>query len=436
MIQIQELTDRSTKIAVVGLGYVGLPLAVLLAKKFSVIGLDINKEKIAELKNNIDRTGEVGTEGLKSTDMEFTDNPDRLVDAKFIIVAVPTPVDEYNQPDLILVRKASEMIGKYLQKGSIVVYESTVYPGVTEEMALPILEKVSGLKSPADFAVGYSPERVNPGDKEHTIDRIIKVVSAQTPEALDVVDQVYASITSAGTFRAASIKVAEAAKVIENTQRDLNIALMNELALIFGKMDISVYDVLAAAGTKWNFLKFQPGLVGGHCIGVDPYYLTYKAQGLGHHPEVILSGRRINDAMGRYVAREIIKQAARLAKPLDELKVGILGFTFKENVPDVRNSRVIDLVKEFNQFDITPLIHEPFGLPSEVKHEYGVDLSDYTALVGSDVLVLAVSHDEFKNKGAATLLGELARPGALIADVKHMFSRAEVEALGYHYWSL
>lgn len=433
---LQNLENKQAKIAVVGLGYVGLPLAVLLAKKFSVIGLDINQEKITELKNNIDRTGEVGTEGLQNTTLEFTTDPSVLSGAQFIIVAVPTPVDEYNQPDLLLVRKASEMIGKYLQKGSIVVYESTVYPGVTEELALPILEKVSGFTAPADFAVGYSPERVNPGDKEHTIDRIVKVISAQTPEALEVLAGVYGSITSAGTFKAASIKVAEAAKVIENTQRDLNIALMNELALIFGKMDISVYDVLAAAGTKWNFLKFQPGLVGGHCIGVDPYYLTYKAQGLGHHPEVILAGRRINDAMGRYVAREIIKQASHLQMPLDQLKVSILGFTFKENVPDVRNSRVIDVVKELGQFDIKPLIYEPFGLPAEVKHEYGVELSEYQALSGSDVVVLAVAHDQFKQTGAKQLLAEVARPGALLVDVKHVFTRDEVESLGYLYWSL
>ena len=436
MLKFEEIQSKKAKICVVGLGYVGLPLAVLLAKKYEVIGFDINAKKIEELKNNIDRTGEVGTEGLKQTTIDFTADPVRIKEAKFIIAAIPTPVDEFNKPDLSLVEKATETVGRNLTVDAIVVYESTVYPGVTEEICLPILEKESGLRGGVDFKIGYSPERVNPGDKEHTIDKIVKVVSGMDEESLDVIDQVYGSITSGGTFRASSIKVAEAAKVIENTQRDLNVALMNELAIIFNRMDFSIYDVLAAAGTKWNFLKFFPGMVGGHCIGVDPYYLTYKAEGLGHNPEVILAGRRMNDSMAKYIARQIIKKMANMGHDFHKDKVAILGMTFKENIPDIRNSKVFNLYKEFRDYGITPLVYDPQADKNEVQHEYGISLCNKEDLQHLNTIVVAVAHDEFKKLGVSDYKTMMNEKNLLVADVKHILKKEDFENSGINYWSL
>lgn len=435
MITFEQLKNKEEKICVIGLGYVGLPLACLLAKQFSVIGLDINSKKISELKNGIDRTGEVG-EKIKESTLDITDDPIKIKEAKFIILAIPTPHNKHNDPDLTLLEKASEMVGKNLSAGSIVVYESTVYPGVTEDICVPIIEKYSGLKCGQDFKVGYSPERVNPGDKEHTIDRIIKVVSGMDAESLEVISDVYGSITSAGTFKATSIKVAEAGKVIENTQRDLNIALMNELAIIFGRLGISMYDVLAAAGTKWNFLKFTPGMVGGHCIGVDPYYLTYLAESLGHHPEVILAGRRINDSMGRYIARQILKRMAKTDKLVGASKVAILGITFKENVPDVRNSKVFDLYRELKEFGLNPLVYDPHANVEETKHEYGIDLCRWEDIKDMDTIIVAVAHDEFKKMGVDEYRSLMNHKNLLIADVKHILNKEEIEKVGINYWSM
>ena len=347
------------QIAVVGLGYVGLPIAVAFGKSAPVIGFDINKTKIDELRKGVDRTGEVSTQDLKSSRVRYTCEPSDLKTADFIIVAVPTPINDALQPDLTALKKASELIGANLSPGAIVVYESTVYPGATEEDCLPILEKASGMKSGIDFKIGYSPERINPGDKEHTLERIIKVVSAQDEESLEIVAQTYELVVKAGIHRASSIKVAEAAKVIENTQRDLNIALMNELALIFHRLGIDTRAVLEAAGTKWNFLKFNPGLVGGHCIGVDPYYLTAKAESVGYHPEVILAGRRINNSMGKYVAEQTMKLLSQVERPVSDLRVGVLGLTFKENVPDLRNSKVPDIINELKEYGIQVVVHDP-----------------------------------------------------------------------------
>ena len=368
MLTFEQLNNREAKIAVVGLGYVGLPLAVLLAKKFAVIGFDIDQRKIAELKSGLDRTGEVGTEGIRASEMTFSDDPAVLREARFLILAIPTPIDENKRPDLKLLERASAMIGKHLQKDSVVVYESTVYPGVTEDICLPIIERESGLKGGVDFKVAYSPERVNPGDKEHRIENVVKIVSGMDTETLDLVDRVYGSITSAGTYRAASIRVAEAAKAIENVQRDLNVALVNELAVIFELLGLSVYDVLEAAGTKWNFLKFKPGLVGGHCIGVDPYYLTFKAESLGYQPEVILAGRRINDSMGRYVAERTVKRMARLNKVASESRVAILGFTFKENIPaEILSPKAILVDFGKNIKRKTPKEFEPVSAPASLS---------------------------------------------------------------------
>lgn len=436
MVNFEDLANKKEKICVVGLGYVGLPLAVLLSKKFAVIGHDANAEKIKELKNGLDRTGEVGTEGVKEARIDFTDDPSEIKKAKFIILAIPTPVDEHNDPDLEPLKRATATVGKNLAAGSIVVYESTVYPGVTEEICLPILEKESGLKCGQDFKIGYSPERVNPGDKEHAIDRIVKVVSAMDAESLNVVDKVYGSITNGGTFRAASIKVAEAAKAIENTQRDLNVALMNELAIIFQRLGISIYDVLDAAGTKWNFLKFTPGLVGGHCIGVDPYYLTYLAESLGHHPEVILAGRRINDSMGRFVARQIIKEMSKMDKVISAARVAILGITFKENIPDTRNSKVVDLYKEMAAFGLQPLVYDPRADKKEVEKEYGIKLCDWSDLKNLDLIVLAVPHKEFKEKSAQDFRALMNSDRLLFADVKKVFEKGDFAKLGVNYWSL
>lgn len=425
--------NKQEKICVVGLGYVGLPLAISLAKHFSVIGFDVKKDRIEELRSGFDRTKEVSDKSLADSRVEYSFEPSIIRNCKFIIVAVPTPVDKNNLPDLSLVEKATIMVGQNLSSGSVVVYESTVYPGVTEDICLPLLEKNSGLNFGVDFKIGYSPERINPGDKEHTIERITKIVSASDSESLDLVAMIYGQITK--VFKASSIKVAEAAKVIENTQRDVNIALMNELAVIFSKLGISTYEVLEAAGTKWNFLNFKPGLVGGHCIGVDPYYLTFKSQELGYEPEVILSGRKTNDGMASFVVNEINRCSLLSGKTTGDLKVLIFGMTFKENVPDVRNTKVVDIYKEFQKLGVKLQIYDPLAYEDEVKSEYDLDLSKKEDIVPCDILVLAVAHDDFKKELSDNLSNYLL-PGGLLADVKKIFSKEEILAKGFAYWTL
>lgn len=408
---------HTRRVSVIGLGYVGLPVACAFGQSQSVIGFDINKKRIQELRDHEDRTNEVTSELLKSSDIVFTDDIEELKKADFHIVAVPTPINDARQPDLTPLEKSSHTVGKALKTGDIVVYESTVYPGATEEVCIPILESVSGLKFGRDFTVGYSPERINPGDKEHTFTKILKVVSGSDADTLEIVANVYGSVVEAGVHRAPTIKVAEAAKVIENTQRDLNIALMNELSVIFAKMDIDTQAVLAAAGTKWNFLKFQPGLVGGHCIGVDPYYLTYKAEQLGYRPEVIQAGRRINDSMGKFVVEQTVKQLILHDRPVKGAKVAIMGLTFKEDCPDLRNSRVIDLIEEFRAYGIEPMVHDPLACPDEAHEEYGVDLTPFEKLQNLDVMVLAVGHAEYRARSVDDWAAILA-PGGMVTDVK------------------
>ncbi|WP_457563913.1 nucleotide sugar dehydrogenase [Caminibacter pacificus] len=387
------------KIAIIGLGYVGLPLAVAFSEKYPVVGYDIAQWRVDELNSGYDRTLEVSEEDLKAAldrGIKFTNKLDEIKDANVYIVTVPTPIDNHKNPDLTPLQKASEALGKVLKKGDIVIYESTVYPGCTEEVCVPILEKVSGLKFNEDFFVGYSPERINPGDKKHTVKKILKVTSGSTPEIAKEIDEMYASIIEAGTHLAPSIKVAEAAKVIENAQRDINIAFVNELALIFDKLGIDTKSVLEAAGTKWNFLKFTPGLVGGHCIGVDPYYLTYKAKEIGYHPEIILAGRRLNDNMGIFVANKLVKLMIHEGHTIKNSKVLVLGITFKENCPDIRNSRVIDVIRELQDFKVNVDVYDPWADKEEVKHEYGLELKDNINVNDYDGIVLAVSHKEFK----------------------------------------
>jgi len=423
------------RIVVVGLGYVGLPLALELAKKFpGTVGFDVNAAKIDELKKGIDRTREVPAEALQQTALKMTRNLEDIQDGDFFIVAVPTPIDGWNRPDLTPVIKASETVGKVIKKGSIVVFESTVFPGATEEICGPILEKHSGLRCGVDFKLGYSPERINPGDKVHTVDRIVKVVSGQDEESLKVISSVYSAVITAGVHPAPSIKVAETAKVIENTQRDINIALMNELAIICEKVGIRTLDVLTAARTKWNFLPFAPGLVGGHCIGVDPYYLTTKAEELGYHPQVILAGRRINDNMGAYVAQKLIKLMIQQQIQVKSARVGILGLTFKENVRDIRNSKVPDIVKEMQQFGIDPLIHDPMADEAETLHEYGLKLSSFKEFHDLDALVLAVNHREFLDLGPDSLCKCLGK-SAVFIDVKSCFDPKQFNDQVV-YWSL
>ena len=406
------------KIAVVGLGYVGLPVAVAFGKKARIIGFDINEHRINTLKQGIDHTKEVESQDLLEADIDFTNDPSRLREADFIIVAVPTPITETKQPDLTPLIKASETVGSNLQKGAIVVYESTVYPGATEEVCVPVLEKASGLKAGVDFFVGYSPERINPGDKEHTFTKITKVVSGQNDEVLEIIAGVYGSVVEAGVYRASSIKVAEAAKVIENTQRDLNIALMNELAIIFDKLGIDTAEVLKAAGTKWNFLPFTPGLVGGHCIGVDPYYLTHKAESVGYHPEVILAGRRINDNMGKFVATSLVKQMIHKNMPIQGARVTVLGLTFKENVPDLRNSKVIDVIRELQEFGVEVQVTDALADKDEAVREYGIELIDYDKLVPADAVVLAVPHDEYVERGWEQFDRLLKHGKGIVVDIK------------------
>lgn len=427
---------HDSKIAIIGLGYVGLPLAVEFAKKFAVIGFDIDQTRVAELTSGIDKTLEVENDLLQSVvntlapkSGEFglfpTFDPFQLADCNIFIVTVPTPTDKYNRPVLTPMLRASENIGKYLKKGDVVIYESTVYPGVTEEECVPVLEKVSGLKFNQDFYAGYSPERINPGDKEHTVSKILKVTSGSTPEVADYVDLLYRQVITAGTHKASSIKVAEAAKVIENSQRDINIAFVNELSKIFNLLGIDTHEVLEAAGTKWNFLKFKPGLVGGHCIGVDPFYLAQKAQEVGYHPEIILAGRRLNDSMGKYVATEVIKLMMRKDLKVIDSKVLILGFTFKEDCPDVRNTRVIDIYNELRSFDMEVDVYDPWASPAEVKHEYGIDIvsgGSAPHLGNYSAVILAVSHKEFKS------IQIQKSSTRVVFDVKGFLEKSKVDA--------
>ncbi|HAV5936154.1 TPA: Vi polysaccharide biosynthesis UDP-N-acetylglucosamine C-6 dehydrogenase TviB [Acinetobacter baumannii] len=420
------------RIAIIGLGYVGLPLAVEFGKNGPVIGFDINQKRIDELKSGQDHTLEVTTEDLqKAQHLSFSANLDDLKQSNFFIVTVPTPVDQVNRPDLTPLKKASETVGQVLKKGDIVVYESTVYPGATEEVCIPILEKVSGLKFNQDFFAGYSPERINPGDKVNTLTKIKKITSGSTPEIANTVDAVYASIITAGTHKASSIKVAEAAKVIENTQRDLNIALVNELSVIFDRIGIDTLDVLEAAGSKWNFLPFRPGLVGGHCIGVDPYYLTHKAEEVGYHPQVILAGRRINDNMARYVARNTIKLMLQNGIDVPRAKVGVLGVTFKENCPDIRNSKVADLIKELEFWGAQVVVADPWADADEVKHEYGIELGIVDAQNPVDSVIVAVGHNEFRSLSASELRTYMKAEKPVLADVKSLFDRTEMSDAGF-----
>ena len=423
-------------IAVVGLGYVGLPLAVEFGKKFRTIGVDLSVEKVACYKQHFDPTGEVSTEDLKAaTLLEIGTDPSALREADFVIVAVPTPVDDAHQPDFSPLVSSSRAVGQNLKEGAIVVYESTVYPGATEEVCIPILEQYSGKKWKTNFFVGYSPERINPGDKERTVTKIVKVVSGDTPATLATITEIYGNVIKAGVFPASSIKVAEAAKVIENTQRDLNIALMNELAIIFDKIGIDTLEVLKAAGTKWNFLPFRPGLVGGHCIGVDPYYLTHKAQKLGYHPEVILAGRRINDGMGKFVAEQTIKQLVRRGHPVKDSPIIVLGLTFKEDCPDLRNSRVIDVIRELESYGAKVIVHDPVADAKEAFHEYGVDLRAWDDLPKAGAIVAAVNHREFKDRPVGDFLSKLEKDG-VITDVKSMFETAAFAGSGVELWRL
>jgi UDP-N-acetyl-D-galactosamine dehydrogenase len=425
-----------TTIAVIGLGYVGLPLAVEFGKKFDTLGFDLAADKVAAYGRHVDPTGEVSSEDLRAAArLQCGTDPSAIGRADFIVVAVPTPVDDAHQPDFTPLVKASESVGKHLRRGATVVFESTVYPGATEEVCIPIIEKHSGMKWQRDFFVGYSPERINPGDRERTVTKIVKVVSGDTPETLERVASVYGAIITAGVYRASSIKVAEAAKVIENTQRDLNIALMNELSVIFRRIGIDTLEVLKAAGTKWNFLPFRPGLVGGHCIGVDPYYLTHKAEMLGYTPQVILAGRRINDSMGKYVAEQTVKQMIANDLPVKGAPVIVLGMTFKENCPDIRNSKVIDVVRELQSYGANVLVHDPLADSAECEHEYGIGLTAWDALPQASAIVAAVSHKEYAEMGVAQLLHKLA-PGGVFADVKSAYDSAALRAAGAWSWRL
>jgi len=436
LITFDALEARRNKIAVVGLGYVGLPLAVQLSAYFEVVGFDLKAERIQELKSGFDRTLEVPASQLGKAGLVYTDKPDDLADCRLLIVAVPTPIDESRIPDLSPLRGASKTVGRHLQKGSCVVYESTVYPGATEEVCIPILEAESGLKFGQDFTVGYSPERINPGDKVHSLDKIMKIVSGSDPATCNLLAKVYGKVVKAGIHRAGSIKVAEAAKVIENTQRDLNIALMNELAKIFDICGIDTQEVLEAAGTKWNFLPFRPGLVGGHCIGVDPYYLTFKAEALGYHPEMILAGRRINDGMGKHVAERAVKMLIGAGKQVRGARVAILGITFKEDVPDLRNTKVIDIINELKDYGVEVLINDPLADMGEARQYYGVKLQPLDAIKDADAVILAVMHKVYREIGLEGISGLCTDSHAPFIDVKGFFSPQEAQKLGLSYWRL
>jgi UDP-N-acetyl-D-galactosamine dehydrogenase len=438
VVTAQELFEGRAAVAVVGLGYVGLPLAAAFSRHMPVIGFDISTRKIDELRSGHDSTGELSAAELASATIEYSTDPACLGRARFVVVTVPTPLAADKNPDLDPLIAASLTIGRHLQAGSIVVYESTVYPGVTEEVCVPLLERESGLRYGSDFTVGYSPERINPGDKVHTVDKIVKVVSGSDAATLDTVAAVYGKVVTAGIHRASSIRVAEAAKVIENTQRDLNIALMNELALIFDRLGIATREVLAAAGTKWNFDKFTPGLVGGHCIGVDPYYLTYKAEMIGYLPQVILAGRRINDGMGKFIAETTVKKLIQADKAVKGSRVLVLGLTFKENVPDIRNSRVVDILAELASYGVAPLVHDPLADAAEAHHEYGIELVALDGLAAVDAVIYAVAHDAYK-AFTADDFGRICTNGhgrGVIIDVKSQLDRAAIEREGLLYWAL
>ena len=434
----EKLVSGEEKLSLVGLGYVGMPIAVAFAKKIKVVGFDLNAAKIDLYKKGVDPTKEVGDEAIKETRVDFTADAKRLREARFHIVAVPTPVNDDHTPDLTPVEGASHLLGQNLTKGSVVVFESTVYPGVTEDICVPILEKESGLKCGTDFKIGYSPERINPGDKVHRLETITKIVSGMDAETLDTVAKVYELVVGAGVYRAQSIKVAEAAKVIENSQRDINIAFMNELSIIFHKMGIDTESVLKAAGTKWNFLNFKPGLVGGHCIGVDPYYLTYKAEQLGYHSQIILSGRRINDDMGKYVAESLVKNLIKTDIPVKGAKVAILGFTFKENCPDTRNTKVIDIYKELGEYGITPVVVDPAADAAEAKRLYGITFNTMDDVKDMDAVIMAVCHKQFTELGRTDIdryfSGKNSRK--VLMDLKGMFDMDEYNENGYLYWRM
>lgn len=435
----EKIVNKEEKIAVIGLGYVGMPIAVAFAKKVNVIGFDVNENKIELYKTGIDPTNEVGDEVIKETTVEFTSDAEKLKEAKFHIVSVPTPINADKTPDLNPIEGVSKTIGGNLTKGSIVVFESTVYPGVTEDVCIPILEKESGLKCGIDFKVGYSPERINPGDKVHRLENIIKIVSGLDNESLEEIAKIYELVVEVGVHRASSIKVAEAAKVVENSQRDINIAFMNELAMVFDRMGIDTNEVVEAMNTKWNALKFTPGLVGGHCIGVDPYYFVYEAEKLGYHSQIILSGRKINDGMGKFVADAIIKKLILANKVVKKAKVVILGLTFKENTPDIRNSKVMDIINSLKEYGIEPIVIDPEADVKEAKHEYGIDLIDIKDVNNVDCLVLAVGHDKFKKLSIDkldSLYGDFSNDEKVLIDVKSMFDRSEIVELGYSYWRL
>lgn len=435
----EKIVSGEERISLVGLGYVGMPIAVAFSKKAKVVGFDLNAKKIDLYKSGIDPTNEVGDDAIKACSVDFTADEKKLREAKFHIVAVPTPVNDDHTPDLAPVESASEILGRNLEKGSVVVFESTVYPGVTEDVCVPILEKASGLTCGVDFKIGYSPERINPGDKVHRLETIKKIVSGMDAETLDTVAKVYELVVAAGVHRAESIKVAEAAKVIENSQRDINIAFMNELSIIFNKMGIDTKSVLEAAGTKWNFLKFYPGLVGGHCIGVDPYYLTYKAEGLGYHSQIILAGRRINDDMGKYVAENTVKNLIKADVSIKNAKIAILGFTFKENCPDTRNTKIIDIYNELREYGITATIADPTADADEAKRLYGITFADMNAITDCDAVILAVAHDAFRSLTAADLnrLFKKTENGKkVLVDIKGLLDRKAYEAAGYNYWRL
>lgn len=432
----EELVKHKAKLSLIGLGYVGMPIAVAFAKKLDVVGFDLNSEKIKLYKSGIDPTKEVGDDAIKATQVHFTTNEEELKNARFHIVAVPTPVNDDHTPNLFPVESASAILGRNLQPGSIVVFESTVYPGVTEDICVPILEKESGLKCGLDFKIGYSPERINPGDKVHRLETIKKIVSGMDEETLNTVAKVYELVVEAGVHKARSIKVAEAAKVIENSQRDINIAFMNELSIIFNRMGIDTKEVLEAAGTKWNFLNFYPGLVGGHCIGVDPYYLTYKAEMLGYHSQIILSGRRINDDMGKYVAENCVKSLIAASKNVKNAKVAILGFSFKENCPDIRNTKIIDIVNELKEYGINPFITDPQADTEEAEVLYGIKFTDFACIQEMDAIILAVAHNEFTEMSFTDIDKMYGSGKRVLLDIKGLLNRKLYEEAEYIYWRL
>ncbi len=436
MVTLESLESRRDRIAVVGLGYVGLPLAIHLSRHFDVVGYDLDQDRIDELQAGHDRTLEVDDAQLQAAAIEFTAVPEDLARCRLLVVAVPTPIDGHRIPDLTPLRGAAETVGRHLQRGSCVVFESTVFPGATEDICVPIMEARSGLVCGTDFTVGYSPERINPGDKVHTVDKIVKVVAGSDAVTTRLLAAVYGRVVTAGIHEAPSIKVAEAAKVIENTQRDINIALMNELAMIFDLMQIDTQDVLAAAGTKWNFLNFRPGLVGGHCIGVDPYYLTFKAEAIGYHPNMILAGRRINDNVGKYVAEKAVKMLIKGKRQVRGAIVAVLGLTFKENVPDLRNTKVVDIIRELEDYGVNVRVHDPLADPKEAQAYYGITLFDWDQLGTVDAIILTVLHEDYRRRGLEAIGIRLHPEYPMLLDVKGAFRPEEAEALGIAYWRL